>query len=340
MTGYNYQHIVNRLNETLGTGHFRQHFENVDVDVHQTSTNKPMYYATLAYTLTLGNWIDGQWETIAEAKSFGGHDALVRADALKGAHTSAFKIAVAFFGVGRQAYEVSIDPEGERAPPADIPAFPDGEFTVRIKSGTYTSKVSAKGKPYNVFEGKAVLETGELFPLKAFDDLGEALQSGLEKNVPLAIRGNWSVRFGNFDVKDVHLAVKAPASAKATPVSPKPPVTQDAPAAQDSPPKASAPQDPPVATVSPRPSAEPASAETGASPTDPAAAAPDPSLQTFDDLKPFIKDLRAAGVSDKAINEALQRALPLVRYSAYTSEHVARGQNVLADLLASIKTSA
>lgn len=107
-TGIAYQYIVNRLNEVLGVGGFRVHRE-VTVKPLQRSNGKPAFEAICDLTLELGEWANGTFLTFAESLADGGHVSSSEADARKGAYTNAFKKAAAFHGVGRQAYEGSLD---------------------------------------------------------------------------------------------------------------------------------------------------------------------------------------------------------------------------------------
>ncbi|MBN1442849.1 MAG: hypothetical protein JXA90_09070 [Planctomycetes bacterium] len=124
-TGIKYQYVVNRLNEVLGLGGYRAQRE---ITVKQTATSKgrPGYEAICDITLQLGEWVDGTFTVFAEALADGGHFSVSEADARKGAYTNAFKKAAAFFGVGKQAYEGSIDDDnvtqdGEEASPFTAP---------------------------------------------------------------------------------------------------------------------------------------------------------------------------------------------------------------------------
>jgi hypothetical protein len=107
-TGIKYQFIVNRLNEVLGLGGFRVQRE---MTVKQTATAKgrPGYEAICDLALQLGEWVEGEFVVFAEALADGGHFSTSEADARKGAYTNGFKKAAAFFGVGRQAYEGTLD---------------------------------------------------------------------------------------------------------------------------------------------------------------------------------------------------------------------------------------
>jgi hypothetical protein len=107
-TGIAYQFVVNRLNECLGLGGFRVHRE-VTVKEVQRSNGRPAFEALCDLTLELGEWVDGKFVAFAESIADGGHLASSEADARKGATTQAFKKAAAYHGVGKQAYEGTLD---------------------------------------------------------------------------------------------------------------------------------------------------------------------------------------------------------------------------------------
>ena len=107
-TGIGYQHIANRLNEVLGVGGWRAH-RTVTVKEVVRSNGRPAFEAICDITLELGEWVDGNFIVFAESLADGGHLASSEADARKGSYTNAFKKSAAFFGVGRQAYEGSLD---------------------------------------------------------------------------------------------------------------------------------------------------------------------------------------------------------------------------------------
>ena len=115
-TGVRYQHVVNRLNEVLGVGGFRVQREFV-VREKQTRSGFTMIEATCDLTMQLGQWVDGNFAPFAEAVGTGGHSSATEADAKKGAFTNGFKKTAAFFGVGRQAYEGTLD--DDNVPPVD-----------------------------------------------------------------------------------------------------------------------------------------------------------------------------------------------------------------------------
>jgi hypothetical protein len=89
----------------------------------------------------LGEWRDGAFATFAEAIADGGHTAMTEADARKGAFTNGFKKAAAFFGVGRQAYEGTLDDDSVPADEARVrpaPAQPGrrDQSSSRVRAGT------------------------------------------------------------------------------------------------------------------------------------------------------------------------------------------------------------
>jgi hypothetical protein len=109
-SGIGYQFIANRLNEVLGVGGWRAH-RTVNVKEVNRSNGRPAFEAICDITLELGEWVGGDFVVFAESLADGGHLASSEADARKGAYTNGFKKAAAFFGVGRQAFEGSLDDE-------------------------------------------------------------------------------------------------------------------------------------------------------------------------------------------------------------------------------------
>jgi hypothetical protein len=83
----------------------------------QRNNGRPAFEAICDLTLELGEWVDGKFVTFAESIADGGHVASSEADARKGAYTNAFKKAAAFHGVGREAYEGTLDDD---ALPGDV----------------------------------------------------------------------------------------------------------------------------------------------------------------------------------------------------------------------------
>ncbi len=107
-SGIKYQYIVNRLNEVLGIGGYRAE-RKIAVKEVTTAKGRSAYEAICEIKLELGEWTGGAFLPFAQALGDGGHTSTSEADARKGAYTNAFKKAAAFHGVGRQAYEGTLD---------------------------------------------------------------------------------------------------------------------------------------------------------------------------------------------------------------------------------------
>jgi len=103
-TGFGYQFIVNRFNEVLGIGNWGWEFESLKEFEGKYKTGTPFYAVTGLATIFV--IVNGQKTSHSE---YGGHQSISYTDALKGASTNAFKKTAAFFGVGKQAFEKTID---------------------------------------------------------------------------------------------------------------------------------------------------------------------------------------------------------------------------------------
>lgn len=103
-TGYQYQFLVNVLNEVVGLGNWGFNYKILKETEGKWSNGKGFYEITADIKV----WI---LENEKEIKfhCVGGHKSEMYADALKGAITNGFKKTVAFFGVGKKAYEGTID---------------------------------------------------------------------------------------------------------------------------------------------------------------------------------------------------------------------------------------
>jgi hypothetical protein len=329
-TGIGYQYIIDRFNAILGPGHLRTTVNALTVTSTQTAKGKTLYQAECDLTLAIGNWVAGQWETIAEAQNYGGHDSLSLVDAKKGARSNAFKKAAAFFGPGHEAYLGIIDDDSR---PATVPDFPPGEFAVRLDGGAVEQKTSKDGKPYSLFSGKAVLlATGEAFPLKAFGRLGELLTAHTGET--LAVTGAWNDRFGSFDVREIHLTPTAPATPTIL-VAPATPAAPGAPVAPSPPPESGA-QIAPVAPMAPNAPPVADTPDDADAPPDPdPAASPSPArpLTQFDDLLPAIEQLKGLGLSSPRIADALKRAIPK-QFREYAPDDVRAADALLQKLIA------
>lgn len=113
-TGIKAQYILDRLNSVLGVGGWRAHRE-ITVKEITSGSGRKMYEAIADVILELGEWVDGQFQTFAEALADGGHISMSEADARKGSFSNALKKAAAAFGAGGEAYRGTIDDDNTPA---------------------------------------------------------------------------------------------------------------------------------------------------------------------------------------------------------------------------------
>lgn len=99
--GYGYQYCVNRFNDVLGE---LWGFTWNIITTKEGSTAKGKYQIEIVVKVEI--WVNNKEN---ERSCVGGHISTNYTDALKGAITSGFKKTAAFWGVGRHAYEGSID---------------------------------------------------------------------------------------------------------------------------------------------------------------------------------------------------------------------------------------
>ena len=100
-TGYNYQYLVNRFNEVLGNAW--GYTNKIIMQIEGKYSNGTPYFDL---TIETSIWILSPAVT---RSMVGGHRSSVYADAHKGASTNSFKKTAAMFGVGREAFEGSLD---------------------------------------------------------------------------------------------------------------------------------------------------------------------------------------------------------------------------------------
>jgi hypothetical protein len=181
-TGYGYQFIVNRLNEVLGPSHWRQ----IPEIIKETQKGDKLFEVTMSVIVQIGNWINGTFIPIAEQCAFGGHASITLSDAYKGAHTNTLKKALGMFGVGKEAYEGTLD-DDNRAPDfrekmsqqsesSGFEDFEEGESKIRVKLLTPIEiKKSKNGNNYGV--AKVITNEGEPLQLLVFDKNLERIQA-------------------------------------------------------------------------------------------------------------------------------------------------------------------
>lgn len=103
-TGYQYQFIVNVLNEVVGPEKWDMDWSVIKEIEGVTKSGQATYQVTVRTDV----WIE--FDGVRAKKSLaGGHISTIHADALKGAITNGFKKTVALFGVGKKAYEGMLD---------------------------------------------------------------------------------------------------------------------------------------------------------------------------------------------------------------------------------------
>ncbi len=302
-SGIGYQHVVNRLNEVLGPGHWQTEHAMDLFEARKTTNNRTMFGAEAKLTLLFGNWVGPDFEPIARYEGYGEHESLRRGDAKKGAYTNGFKKAAGMAGVGREAYEGAIDDDNKPAAP---PEFPSGEFMVKVIDGAVEKKTARSGSEYTVFEGAAALAaTGESFTVKAFGALADKVKAAVGREV--AISGQWNERFGSFDVKELHLALAGAPAPTGTPSAASPPSA--APAAPKGP-ASHGPRPAPKTEVA-APAAEGASSPNApATPPAPAGALPASGDRSHEDVAALIKQCQEAGMSNSAIGAVMKKTVP------------------------------
>lgn len=101
-TGYGYQYAVNRFNEVLGLDKWGYEY----VVVKETAGEFKSGTKNWEIAVEVKIWV---LKSDNYRKAGGSHLASSYGDALKGALTNAFKKTAAFWGVGKEAYEGSID---------------------------------------------------------------------------------------------------------------------------------------------------------------------------------------------------------------------------------------
>ncbi|HPK86385.1 MAG TPA: Rad52/Rad22 family DNA repair protein [Bacilli bacterium] len=129
-TGYGYQFIVNRFNEVLGIGGWNWSFEEVERAEGTYKSGTKFVSITGKATIVL-NLPNGQ---VVSHSEYGGHQSSNLTDALKGASTNALKKTAAFFGVGKDAFEGSIDEDNQDQPEVKKPAIAKREKDEETKT--------------------------------------------------------------------------------------------------------------------------------------------------------------------------------------------------------------
>lgn len=127
-TGYQYQYLVNALNETLAPESWSFSYRTVKEIEGKYGNGSSFHDVTAEVTVE----ILGSTRTCV-----GGHVSKSYGDALKGAITNAFKKTLAFFGPGKKAYEGALD-DDYRPLPDHQPAQPPARQPARAAAPAQT----------------------------------------------------------------------------------------------------------------------------------------------------------------------------------------------------------
>lgn len=147
-TGYGYQYVVNRFNDVLGIGGWTWEFKEIERAEGTYKSGQKFYAITGATTIKVF-FEEGK---SVEHTEFGGHQSASITDALKGASTNALKKTAAFFGVGKEAFEGTVDEDNAKQP--EIKEMPKIDWEDKLKNVKSMKelqelwiKIPAKEKP-------------------------------------------------------------------------------------------------------------------------------------------------------------------------------------------------
>lgn len=108
-TGYNYQYIVNRLNEVLSSHRLDWSTQDKTEIVREyVSKSGQTWFEAVSNPFTI-LILTSEGTVISRRTCCGGHQSSTKTDALKGAFTNAIKKTAAMYGVGADAYEGTVD---------------------------------------------------------------------------------------------------------------------------------------------------------------------------------------------------------------------------------------
>ena len=128
-TGYGYQYIVNRFNEVLGIGGWNWNFVEMERAEGTYKSGQKFYSITGGATITI--YLEAEKNKVCHTE-FGGHQSSSITDALKGASTNALKKSAAFFGVGKDAFEGTVDEDNSKQP--EIKVHPVIDYEAKLKA--------------------------------------------------------------------------------------------------------------------------------------------------------------------------------------------------------------
>jgi hypothetical protein len=173
-SGYGYQFLVNRFNEVLGNqwGYDWEIIKNIDGAYQSGKTNFEITVKVSVWCLSISN----------SRTMVGSHISSVYGDALKGSITNAFKKTAGMWGVGRQAYEGTLDddssyedePGGKKKdkPKIESPKEEPKKETEKPKTETTTGAITVTDP---------LGGTGATKPLLTFDELIQKMATSKNK---------------------------------------------------------------------------------------------------------------------------------------------------------------
>mgnify|MGYP001568690585 CR=1 FL=1 len=148
-TGYGYQYLVNRFNEILGFKDWGCDYKIIRENSGHFKSGSPFN----EITVELGIWVQSKDNV---RKCAGGHISSSYSDALKGAISNSFKKAAGFWGVGRQAFEGSIDDDTVLEDEIDeTKDKADADFSESPKEQNTDTKEKPITKNFKFLEGMA-----------------------------------------------------------------------------------------------------------------------------------------------------------------------------------------
>lgn len=207
-TGFQYQYLVDRLNEAVGIGGWTMDWQIIkDISGSWGADKKPTWEVVVAVTVAITPDFHHDHSNHVEAKRrcVGSHKAEMYGDALKGAITNGFKKTVAFFGLGAQAYRGTIDDDYLPVPndteESTPPAIRVGDKVIDI---TYSPIRLGDGSPSGAHTYKITMSDGSHY---VTTDRSVADMAKMAKNKDVALLVTYVVRNGECQILTANIPV-------------------------------------------------------------------------------------------------------------------------------------
>lgn len=143
-TGFPLQYCINRLNDVLGVCGWRvDKCQFTDLEPVTLRNGRTHFQIECEITISIGYLENGHYIPVISRTGFGGHTGKVYYEVKKGAKTNAFKKCLSEYGIGREAYEHSID-DDDKSYYADITTIANYEAGVETTVG---KKLVKNNKP-------------------------------------------------------------------------------------------------------------------------------------------------------------------------------------------------